>query len=85
MLEKQMVPVKTRSRIAADGTVTVPVGFEDIGREVDVTVTPVRGKMASDMTQEEWVVFVNKTAGSIDDPAFVRPEQLPLRPAPDFD
>ena len=80
-----MTTVYARSTVAADGTVTVPVGVEDSGTEVEVTVTPVRGKMAKDMTQEEWADFVFRTAGSIDDLTFVRPEQPELRPAPEFD
>lgn len=80
-----MVFVRARSTVAADGTVTVPVGMDDAGVEVTVMVTPVRGKMAQDMTQEEWAELIRQTAGSIDDPAFVRPEQPDLRSAPEFD
>jgi hypothetical protein len=41
-----MLTLKTRSKVAADGTVTVPVGAKEAGVEVDVTITPVHGKMA---------------------------------------
>jgi len=70
-----MVTFKTRSKIAADGTVTVPVSVEDAGLEVDVTISPVRGKMAADMSKEEWQEFIRLTAGSITDPTFQRPLQ----------
>lgn len=69
-----MVTVRTRSRVAADGTVTVPVGTHDAGTEVEVVITPVV-KMAKDMTRQEWVEFVQRTAGSIQDPTFERPPQ----------
>jgi hypothetical protein len=41
---------------------------------VEVVITPVV-KMAKDMTRQEWVEFVQRTAGSIQDPTFERPPQ----------
>jgi hypothetical protein len=62
------------SRIGADGIlhITVPIGKADADREVQVTIDPVH---PSRMTQEEWRCFVLSTAGSINDPTFVRHEQ----------
>jgi hypothetical protein len=64
------------SRVGSDGVlhVTVPIGSEDAGREVQVTIDAVKAGPAP-MTQQEWRDFVLATAGSISDPSFVRHEQ----------
>jgi hypothetical protein len=79
-----MEVMRTRLTVAPDGNVVVPVGTSEAGTMVDVVVTSARGKRAADMTQDEWVDFVRRTAGSIGDPTFCRPEQLPISPAPEF-
>lgn len=66
-----MTTVETRARVAADGTITVPVGREEAGTEVIVTVAPA----PKTLSREEWVSHINRTQGRIDDPTFVRPEQ----------
>ena len=48
-------------------------------------VRPDAVKPAADMSSAEWAAFVERTAGSITDPTFVRPEQPPLTPVPEFD
>lgn len=62
------------SRIGDDGVLqlAVPVGKEQANRDVEVTIVPVE-KPA--MTQEEWRAFILSTAGSINDPEFMRHEQ----------
>jgi hypothetical protein len=57
--------------VGSDGRITVPVGVEQAGAEVDVIVTPLR----PELTQEEYLAILERTAGSIDDPTFVRPPQ----------
>lgn len=66
-----MTTVEARLRVADDGTVTVPVGLQEAGREVVVTVVPA----PSPATQDEWISVIKRTQGSIDDPTFVRPKQ----------
>jgi hypothetical protein len=53
------------SRVGSDGVlhISVPVGSEDAGREVQVTIDPVR-TVSPAMTQEEWRQFVMETAGA---------------------
>ena len=80
-----MVTMRTRSRVAADGTVTVPVGPGEAGVEVDVTITPIKTKAAKEMTQEEWVNLLDRAARVLGDLNLVRPEQPHLEPAPEFD
>jgi hypothetical protein len=75
-----MLTLKTRSKVAADGTVTIPVGAKEAGMEVDVTIIPVR-----DITQEEWIALLKRTADVLGDLNLTRPEQPPLEPAPEFD
>ena len=54
----------------ADGNVIVPIGPDAVGCDIDVTVSLRRR-----ITQEEWVALLDRAAGSIDDPTFVRPPQ----------
>jgi hypothetical protein len=66
-----MTTIRTSARVGPDGRITIPVGTDEVGREVIVTVTPV----PEPTSQAEWEAFVDRTAGSIPDPAFVRPDQ----------
>ncbi len=66
-----MTTIQIRARVDSSGNVTVPVGVSEAGEEVEVVVTPMRPPM----TQEQWQAFVERTAGSVDDPSFVRPPQ----------
>jgi hypothetical protein len=69
-----MTKTVLKSRVGADGvlTVSVPLSAEDANREVTVTIEPVSGRQ---MTQEEYSDWVMKVAGSIDDASFRRHEQ----------
>ena len=62
--------------IGPDGTLhlDVPVGIENANQPVRVVIEAIR----KPMTREEWVAFVRSMAGSITDPTFERPPQLPL-------
>lgn len=62
------------SRIGDDGVLqlTVPIGKEQANRDVEVTIAPIK---KPSMTQEEWREFILSTAGSVDDPTFMRHEQ----------
>jgi hypothetical protein len=76
-----MTLIQIKSRVNPDGTVVVPVGAAEAGKEVLVTVEPA----LAPMTQDEWVAAVRQTAGSITDPTFTAPPDVPPRPAPDLD
>ena len=66
-----MTTIHTTARVGPDGTITIPVGDAEVGKEVEVTVKSAPPKM----TQKEWEDFIDRTAGSIDDPTFERPPQ----------
>lgn len=71
-----MTLIEQRARVGPDGKVTVPVGVNEAGREVIVTVAPA----PEHRTRAEWAAFVNRTSGSIPDPSFSRPEQGEYEP-----
>lgn len=64
------------SVIGPDGTLRldVPIGLENANQSVRVVIEPTR----KPMTPAEWAEFVRSLAGSITDPTFVRPPQLPV-------
>jgi hypothetical protein len=64
------------SFIGPDGTLhlDVPVGIENANQLVRVVIEAVR----KPMTRAEWEAFVRSMAGSITDPTFEGPPQLPL-------
>ncbi len=64
-----------KSRVGADGvlSVIVPLDESDANREVTVTIEPVAAK--STMTPEEWRAWVMSMAGCVTDPSFRRHEQ----------
>ena len=71
-----MIRIVLQSRTGLDGTLhlDVTLGPEQAGREVQVVIEPA----PKGMTQAEWAAWVQSMAGSITDPAFERPPQLPL-------
>ncbi|MEK9138839.1 MAG: hypothetical protein AAB393_17095 [Bacteroidota bacterium] len=64
------------SVIGPDGTLhlDVPIGIENANQPVRVVIEAAR----KPMTRAEWAEFVRSMAGSITDPSFERPGQLPL-------
>ena len=64
------------SVIGPDGTLhlDVPIGMENANQPVRVVIEAAR----KPMTRAEWGAFVQSMAGSITDPTFERPPQLPL-------
>jgi hypothetical protein len=64
------------SVIGPDGTLhlDVPIGIENANQPVRVVIEAAR----KTMTRAEWGGFVRSMAGSITDPTFERPAQLPL-------
>jgi hypothetical protein len=64
------------SVIGPDGTLhlNVPIGIENANQPVRVMIEAVR----KPMTRAQWEAFVQSMAGSITDPTFERPPQLPL-------
>ncbi len=71
-----MTRIVFQSRTGPDGMLhlDVPLGPGQAGREVQVVIEPVPKRMA----QAEWATWVQSMAGSITDPTFERPPQLPL-------
>ena len=71
-----MSHIVIESVIGPDGTLhlDVPVGIEKANQPVRVVIEAAR----KPMTRAEWAAFVRSMAGSITDPTFERPPQLPL-------
>jgi hypothetical protein len=71
-----MSNIVIESVIGPDGNLRldVPIGIEKANQPVRVVIEAVR----KTMTRAEWVAFVRSMAGSITDPTFERPPQLPL-------
>ena len=69
-----MIVLRRRVRVGPDGNVTIPVGIEEAGSEVDVVVTS-----ELPLTREEYLDVIERTAGIITDPTFVRPPQWDVR------
>jgi hypothetical protein len=55
----------------------IPVGAPHVEYDIAVNVRH-RDHSSESIPQDEWEAKVLALAGSIDDPTFVRPEQLPL-------
>ncbi len=68
-----MTTLQTRASVGVDGNVNVviPVGKEEAGTEVLVTIAPAPPRLS----QKEWLEIIDRTAGSIDDPTFFRQPQ----------
>lgn len=71
-----MSHIVIESIIGSDGNLhlDVPIGIENANQPVKVVIEATR----KPMTQAEWSAFVRSMAGSITDPMFERPPQLPL-------
>ena len=71
-----MLRVVLQSRTGPDGTLhlDVPLGPEEAGREVQVVIEPAPKRMS----QADYAAWMQAMAGSITDPTFERPPQLPL-------
>lgn len=52
-------------RVGADGSLVIPVGIEEAGAEVEVTIIPKAGrKKATEMTPQEHAAFIDSIAGT---------------------
>jgi hypothetical protein len=71
-----MSHIVVESVIGPDGTLhlDVPIGIENANQPVRVVIEAAR----KPMTRAEWAAFVRSMAGSVTDPTFERPPQLPL-------
>lgn len=71
-----MKTIHLRSRSGPDGTLTLKVPTDSANAELDVlvTVSPAAAP-GIPQTDADWLRFVKSTAGSIQDPDFVRPPQ----------
>ena len=76
-----MTTIHSRSRVGPDGNVVVSVGAREAGRDVLVTIVPA----PPPLSREEWIRFVERTAGSITDPTFTRPDQGSFEPRESID
>jgi len=73
-----MTPIELRSKVGADGvlTLSVPVGISEANREVRITVEPVEPVAAKPaLSPEQWKQFIEETAGSWQGEPLTRPEQ----------
>ena len=73
-----MITIKRICKVDSAGNVNVvvPVGVQQAGEDVEVTVATLNGNaVGKQMTPEQWREFVMRTAGSIDDPDFKRQDQ----------
>jgi hypothetical protein len=68
-----MTIATVQSRVGADGILhlELPIGEAEANHEVEVIIK----KLPPKLTQEEWRAFVEKYAGIVKDPLFLRPEQ----------
>lgn len=80
-----MTTMHLKTRVDSSGKVVVDVGESEAGREVLVSIAPNESHDRPAVTQDEWIRVITKTAGSIDDPAFVRPDLGYIDPPPNFD
>lgn len=71
-----MSSIVVDSVIGPDGTLhlDVPIGIQIANQPVRVVIEAAR----KPMTRARWEAFVRSMAGSITDPTFERPPQLPL-------
>ena len=71
-----MSSIVIEARTGPDGTLhlDVPLGIDKANQPVRVVIESPRRAM----TAEEWPAHVRSVAGSINDPTFERPPQLPL-------
>ena len=71
-----MTNIIIQSIVGPEGTLhlDVPIGIENANQPVRVVIEANR----KSMTGAEWSAFVQSMAGSITDPTFERPPQLPL-------
>ncbi len=71
-----MTRIAVKSRVGPDGTlsVTVPLSPDDGNREVIVSVEPAETTPTA-ITPEAWRKLIEQTAGSIEDPTFIRHNQ----------
>jgi hypothetical protein len=73
-----MNKVTLTSQVGADGVLHVTLKPEDANKTVRVTVEPLdeaEAPATRPMTREEWLKFIEWTAGSIADPTFERHPQ----------
>jgi hypothetical protein len=74
-----MTRVVLTSRVGVDGVLNlnVPLPPQDANKAVRVIIEGMDESTPAGlpMTREEWLAFLNKTAGSITDPTFERPPQ----------
>jgi hypothetical protein len=71
-----MTRIVLHSRTGPDGMLhlDVPLGPDQADREVQVVIEPA----PKGITHAEWAAWVLSMAGSITDPTFERPPQLPV-------
>jgi hypothetical protein len=69
-----MTTIHTHGKVGPDGKLVIALDAADAGTEVAITISPVTNARRA-LTREEWEAFLDRTAGSIDDPTFERGSQ----------
>jgi len=69
-----MTTIVVTAKVGSDGTLHLALPLDAADQDVRVIVEPMRPPMSS----EEWQGWVKAMAGSITDPTFERPLQLPF-------
>ena len=81
-----MTTFHARVRVGEDGKLVIPAHIEDAGQAVDVTVEPAdMPGLTNGLPPDRWQAIFDRTEGSVDDPAFHRPEQPVFDPVPPFE
>jgi hypothetical protein len=78
--------VQFQSQVAKDGVLAlrVPLGPEEAGQSVNITIEPISRMPDTVDNREEWHQFVEETCGSCAELGLERPDQgrLALNPPP---
>jgi hypothetical protein len=70
-----MSTIHTTTHTGPDGVLKLEVPLNMPDTDLDVTLMVQPRKNSAPKNREEWLQFINDTAGSIDDPSFFRHEQ----------
>ncbi len=73
--EFERPPQGETAQVGANGLLTLPLGKVNANRLVRVTVEPAEPTDRSARRREEWLRFIENTAGKITDPTFERQPQ----------
>jgi hypothetical protein len=76
-----MTTIRTNVKVGPDGRIVVPVGIDEAGKEVNVTIIPVDAPdTINGIPRDKWWEIFNRTAGSL--PDFMVLEEGVIDPVP---